>query len=49
MLACLLIVGAVTVVQCEPYIPQAGSNVLENIRTTAFDPAAHEIRNSAPV
>src|SRR5882724_2445633 len=43
-LTCFFIIAATNVIRCEPYIPQAGSNVLEKIRATAFDPAAHGMR-----
>jgi tetratricopeptide (TPR) repeat protein len=33
-----------TVVRAEPFLPKDGGQVLETLRTTAFDPADHEIR-----
>jgi tetratricopeptide (TPR) repeat protein len=44
-LACFLFISAAAVCRAEPYLPQDGSVVLEKIRATAFDPAAHKIRD----
>jgi Flp pilus assembly protein TadD len=35
---------AATVGQAEPFLPKDGSQVLETLRSTAFDPADHEMR-----
>jgi tetratricopeptide (TPR) repeat protein len=43
-LATLCVISLTTVANATPYIPQDGSKVLETLRTTAFDPDAHEIR-----
>jgi Flp pilus assembly protein TadD len=43
-LTCFLFISAATICNCEPYLPQDGSVVLEKLRATAFDPGAHEIR-----
>jgi Flp pilus assembly protein TadD len=40
----LAVVFAATLVRAEPYLPKDGGQVLETLRSTAFDPAAHEIR-----
>lgn len=43
-LAALCVISLTTIARATPYIPQDGSKVLEKLRTTAFDPDAHEIR-----
>ncbi len=43
-LAGLCAISSVTLLQCEPYLPHDNNEVLEKLRATAFDPAAHEIR-----
>ena len=43
-LAALCVISLTTIARATPYIPQDGSKVLEKLRTTAFDPGAHEIR-----
>jgi tetratricopeptide (TPR) repeat protein len=40
----LALVIAATVVRSEPFLPKDGGQVLETLRSTAFDPADHEIR-----
>jgi Flp pilus assembly protein TadD len=40
----LPVVFTATLVQAEPYVPKDGGQVLETLRSTAFDPAEHEIR-----
>jgi Flp pilus assembly protein TadD len=40
----LLAVFTTLSVQSEPFLPKDGSQVLETLRSTAFDPADHEIR-----
>jgi Flp pilus assembly protein TadD len=40
----LALVFTVTVVRSEPFLPKDGGQVLETLRSTAFDPADHEIR-----
>ena len=40
----LTVVFTVTVVRSEPFLPKDGGQVLETLRSTAFDPADHEIR-----
>jgi Flp pilus assembly protein TadD len=40
----LAAVFTATVVHCEPFLPKDGGQVLETLRTTAFDPVDHEIR-----
>jgi tetratricopeptide (TPR) repeat protein len=44
MTLCLVAVFTVAVAQSEPFLPSDGSQVLETLRTTAFDPADHQIR-----
>jgi Flp pilus assembly protein TadD len=44
-LTCFLFISAASFCRSEPYIPQDGGVVLEKIRATAFDPAAHKIRD----
>jgi Flp pilus assembly protein TadD len=38
------VVFTATVVRSEPFLPRDGGQVLETLRSTAFDPADHEIR-----
>src|SRR5580658_5625121 len=40
----LPVVFTATLVQAEPYVPKDGGQVLETLRSTAFDPVEHEIR-----
>src|ERR1035438_5774357 len=39
-----LALGLVTVLRSEPYTPNDGNQVLEKLRSTAFDPADRQIR-----
>jgi Flp pilus assembly protein TadD len=40
----LAVVFTATLVRAEPYLPKDGGQILETLRSTAFDPAQHEIR-----
>ena len=40
----LPVVFPATLLQAEPYLPKDGGQVLETLRSTAFDPVEHEIR-----
>jgi tetratricopeptide (TPR) repeat protein len=40
----LVVLSAAAWVRCEPFLPKDGNQVLETLRSTAFDPADHEIR-----
>jgi Flp pilus assembly protein TadD len=40
----LVVVFTATAVRSEPFLPRDGGQVLETLRSTAFDPADHEIR-----
>ncbi|HEX4350677.1 MAG TPA: hypothetical protein VH251_09820 [Verrucomicrobiae bacterium] len=43
-LAAVCVISSVSVLWSEPHLPQNSNDVLEKLRATAFDPAAHEIR-----
>src|SRR5580658_7076804 len=42
--AFLVVASAASLVRSEPFLPKDGSQVLETLRSTAFDPADHEMR-----
>jgi tetratricopeptide (TPR) repeat protein len=44
MATILVVISTAASVQSEPFLPKDGSQVLETLRTTAFDPADREIR-----
>ena len=44
LLVVFLMVGVSTVLRGEPYVPKDSGEVLEKIRSTAFDPVAHQMR-----
>ncbi len=45
LLLLFLATRAISVASAEPFVPKDGDQVLETLRTTAFDPAYHEIRD----